>query len=141
MSLTKYNQKRKFDVIPSRGVSSRLTGSIKKTVNIDSLISQDWLNAQKEPMPKEIKPMLATLVEEPFDKKDWIYEIKWDGYRAIAEKEKNSVRLYSRNNQEFNHKYPLIVKELQNIPYDVILDGEVVVVDETGNTRFQYLLH
>ena len=53
-------------------------------------------------MPKSVKPMLATLVEEPFDKPGWLYEIKWDGYRAIAEVNRRGVKLYSRSQNSFN---------------------------------------
>ena len=47
-------------------------------------------------MPKNIKPMKATLVDEPFDDPDWLYEVKWDGYRAVASINKGEVDLISR---------------------------------------------
>ena len=47
-------------------------------------------------------PMLATLVDKPFDQQGWIYEIKWDGYRAVAFMNKNVLELKSRNNKSFN---------------------------------------
>ena len=50
--------------------------------------------------------MLATLIEEPFDNEDWLFEIKWDGYRAIAYIENGSVRLVSRNRNELTGQYP-----------------------------------
>jgi ATP-dependent DNA ligase len=52
-------------------------------------------------MPTNVRPMLATLVHEPFDRRGWLFEIKWDGYRAIAEVDKGQVRLYSRNGLSF----------------------------------------
>src|SRR5438093_912406 len=57
-------------------------------------------------MPRDIRPMLATLVDEPFDRPGWIFEPKWDGYRAIAEVSGEGVRLYSRNHKTFEQRFP-----------------------------------
>ena len=73
------------------------------------------------------KPMLATLVDKAFDDKDWIYEIKWDGYRAVAEWQNKKLRLYSRNGLSFAEKFPLVAEAVKQIPHDAILDGEMVV--------------
>ena len=54
-------------------------------------------DAPVTPMPHHIKPMLATLIKEPFDHPDWLFEVKWDGYRAVAEIRDGNVSLYSRN--------------------------------------------
>jgi bifunctional non-homologous end joining protein LigD len=89
-------------------------------------------------MPGMIKPMLAKLIDKPFDSDDWLFEIKWDGYRALANIKKGKVKLYSRNGLEF-FKYTQVVEELQKIPFDAIFDGEVVALDENGIPRFQYL--
>lgn len=83
-------------------------------------------------------PMLATLVEEPFDSKEWLFEIKWDGYRALADKKKQ-VNLISRGQKSFNDRYPTIVQELQKIPGRFILDGEIVILDKSGRSDFQML--
>lgn len=72
--------------------------------------------------------MLATLVDGPFDGKDWIFEIKWDGYRAIAEIEDGKIHLYSRNGISFDTKFQEIREELQDYP-DVVFDGEIVAFD------------
>jgi bifunctional non-homologous end joining protein LigD len=69
-------------------------------------------NAPKSALPKNIKPMKATLVDEPFDDPDWVYEVKWDGYRAVATINKGHVDLISRNNLPFDKFYP-IIKQLQ----------------------------
>ncbi|HTF82169.1 MAG TPA: DNA ligase D [Cytophagales bacterium] len=92
----------------------------------------------KDPMPRDVKPMLAKLVDAPFDEEGWIFEIKWDGYRAIAEIEGDAVKLYSRNNIPFR-KYPSLISELKSFGHNVVLDGEVVVLDETGKSSFQGL--
>ena len=55
--------------------------------------------------------MLASLGDDAFDNKDWIFELKWDGYRAIAEIDKKKVKLYSRNGLSFNERYPSVVSE------------------------------
>ncbi len=87
----------------------------------------------------KIKPMLSYLVDEPFDNEDWLFETKWDGFRAIAEVKKKKVELYSRTFQPFNHRFPTVVEALQQLNVDAIFDGEVVVVDKKGNSSFQAL--
>ncbi|WP_240966203.1 non-homologous end-joining DNA ligase [Pseudoflavitalea sp. G-6-1-2] len=86
-----------------------------------------------------IKPMLATLVDEPFDGPDWLFEIKWDGYRAVAEWQDKKLKLYSRNGLSFMQKYPLVVSAIMQLKHNCILDGEIVVTDEKGRSRFQLL--
>lgn len=85
-----------------------------------------------------MKPMLATLVDEPFDSKEWLFEIKWDGYRALAYKTKK-LELLSRNDISFNARFPAIVAELLRLPGRFILDGEIVIVDKSGRSQFQLL--
>src|SRR5689334_17226408 len=85
--------------------------------------------------------MLASLSDQPFNSKDWIFEIKCDGYRAIAEVKKGEVLLYSRNGLSFLDKYPVIVQELKKLKHDVILDGEIVVFNEQDRPDFQKLQH
>jgi bifunctional non-homologous end joining protein LigD len=89
-------------------------------------------------MPLRVKPMLTTLVDEAFDNDDWLFEIKWDGYRAVASISGGNVELYSRNNLSFN-RYTEIVDELSTWPIDAVLDGEIVALDENGHSRFQFL--
>ena len=81
--------------------------------------------------------MLATLVKEPFDDKGWIFEIKLDGYRALAYKNKN-VELISRNAKKFTH-FSQIVEDLKKVPGDFVLDGEIVILDAQGRSEFQLL--
>src|SRR3989304_1473279 len=82
--------------------------------------------------------MLATLVDEPLDKKGWIFEIKWDGYRAIAEIDKD-IKLYSRYGNLFNDKYPEIIEGLKKFGHRAVLDGEIVAIDSSGRSHFQLL--
>ncbi len=88
-------------------------------------------------MKKSIVPMLAKLIEKPFDDKGWIFEIKWDGYRALAEKDRD-VHLVSRNHKLFQ-QFPTIIEELKKIPGKWILDGEIVILDKKGRSDFQLL--
>ncbi len=87
------------------------------------------------------KPMLATLVDKAFDSKEYIFEIKWDGYRAIADWQNKKLKLYSRNGLSFAEKFSVIAEAVQTIKHDVVLDGEIVVLDENGNPSFQKLQH
>lgn len=83
--------------------------------------------------------MLARLHDKAFDSKDWIFEIKWDGYRAIAEVDGDNTRLYSRNGLSFQNDYPIVFEELKKIKHQVVLDGEIAALNEKGVSSFQLL--
>ncbi len=85
--------------------------------------------------------MLAKETDKPFDDKDWLFEIKWDGYRAIAEIKDGSVLLYSRNGNSFINNFLLVAAELKKIRHDAVLDGEIVILNEDGKSDFQKLQH
>jgi len=86
-----------------------------------------------------IKPMLATAHEKPFNGEDWIFELKVDGWRAIAEVNSGNVKLYSRNGISFLKAFPKIHEALREIKLPVILDGEIVVEGKDGKVSFQAL--
>jgi bifunctional non-homologous end joining protein LigD len=91
-------------------------------------------------MPRTIHPMLATLVDEPFDDEQWLFEVKWDGYRAITFLDGRSTRLVSRNQNDLTSAYP----ELHSLgdflkARTAILDGEVVALDEAGHSSFSLM--
>ncbi|WP_333819687.1 DNA ligase D [Ohtaekwangia sp.] len=88
-----------------------------------------------------IQPMTAQIGDEPFDNDDWVFEIKWDGYRAIAEINKKEIRFYSRNGLSFDKLYPPVVEALKKLKEEVVLDGEVVVLDKNDKPSFQKLQH
>jgi bifunctional non-homologous end joining protein LigD len=90
-------------------------------------------------MPTNVRPMLATLVHQPFDRRGWLFEFKWDGYRTIAEVDKGQVRLNSRNGLSFTKRYWPITAALQKLEHQAVLDGEVVVLDEKGHPSFEGL--
>ncbi len=87
---------------------------------------------------KKMTPMLATLIEKPFDKEGWLFEIKWDGYRALAYKNAEIV-LLSRNQKSFNARFPSIVNALERVPGSFVLDGEIVILNKKGRSDFQLL--
>lgn len=91
-------------------------------------------------IPPVIRPMLATPVEKAFDDPDWLFEIKWDGYRAVAFIENGSLRLVSRNQNDLTKEFP----ELHDLPAslkakNVILDGEAVALDDSGRSSFSLM--
>jgi len=105
----------------------------------ESMESETLRQAPLEPMPHALQPMLAAQVGKPFDHPDWVFEIKWDGYRAIAEVRDGEVALFSRNRIALNKKFPPIADALRQMKFDAILDGEIVVVDDQGLPHFQML--
>jgi bifunctional non-homologous end joining protein LigD len=108
---------------------------------------------QKEGFPAKVKPMLSTLVDKPFDSKDWVFEVKWDGVRSILlfHKSKRILELQSRNGKSITHRYPELIKALSfsmhsssssspliKCKESVVLDGEIVVLDrKNGIPSFQ----
>jgi bifunctional non-homologous end joining protein LigD len=91
-------------------------------------------------IPPGIKPMLATLVSEPFDKPGWVYEEKYDGERILVYKEDGHVRLLSRRAIDRKGNFPHIVTAIRNLrAATLVLDGEMVVFDRKGVSRFQLL--
>lgn len=117
--------------------------SVKSHLKVTELGSEGILehisSLPKKPKPWHVKPMLCTLTDEPFDRDDWLFEVKWDGYRAIGTKHKDEITLYSRNDLDFSLKYPPIAEALRTLKHDVILDGEIVLVDEDGVPHFEWL--
>jgi len=96
--------------------------------------------ARKAAMPVAIEPMLATLASQPTRGAEWLFEVKWDGVRAVAFIEREEVRITSRSGHRCERQYP----ELAVIPHQVnaheaILDGEIAVLDETGISRFNLI--
>ncbi len=96
--------------------------------------------ARKASMPPAIEPMLATLASQPPRGAEWLFEVKWDGVRAIAFIEREEVRITSRSGLRCERQYP----ELAVIPHQVsareaVLDGEIAVLDEHGVSRFHLI--
>lgn len=98
--------------------------------------------AEQKRLPNFIKPMLATPGGKPFDNEEWIFEIKWDGYRAIADLS-DGLQFYSRNGLSYLGKYSMIMIEsgLRKQPEKMVLDGEIVAYNRQGIPDFQLLQH
>jgi bifunctional non-homologous end joining protein LigD len=93
----------------------------------------------REELPRHIEPMLCTLSREVKQSDDYLYEMKWDGYRIISYVENGTVRMDSRSGLDYTSKYPPIAKALKLLSHDVVLDGEVVVFNSDGNPDFDAL--
>ena len=87
-------------------------------------------------MPRDIKPMLASLVDEPFTDSNWQFELKLDGYRSLAYVENGKAELRSRNNNNFNKKFDEVHEALTNWKINALVDGEVTVLNEDGLPDF-----
>lgn len=83
--------------------------------------------------------MLARLSDKAFDDKDWVFEIKWDGYRAIADLSNKAPLFYSRNGISFLSKFSKVAQDFEQQKHRMILDGEIVVYDDQGKPSFQLL--
>jgi bifunctional non-homologous end joining protein LigD len=103
--------------------SNKLPGGIRK-------------KGKHSPMPKNIEPMLATLANEPVKEQGWVYEMKWDGYRAVAYMNNGKVDICSRNNKSFNQKFYPLHEVLKQWNVNAVVDGEIVVVNEHGVPDF-----
>ncbi len=97
--------------------------------------------ARKAAMPKSLKPMLATLVDKPFTSGEWLYEIKWDGYRALAFVEDGKARLVSRNQNDLTEAFAELAAELPGRvrARRALIDGEIVALDEHGRSSFSLM--
>jgi bifunctional non-homologous end joining protein LigD len=90
-------------------------------------------------LPSFVEPMQAKLVDS-IRPGDWIFEIKFDGYRAIALRGGNETRLLSRNQKDLGKKFPEIISSIAAIDVqDAIIDGEIVALDDKGRSSFQAL--
>lgn len=92
-----------------------------------------------DPMPERVAPCLAELVSKPPKGDNWLYEIKWDGYRLAIHIEPTRVRIITRGGHDWTHRFPSIAKAASWLGGTMILDGEAVVLDEQGRSDFSAL--
>ena len=146
------------DQSPTSQFKTRIREAVKKKVK-DEAVGRDR-GASRDALPKKaregrselslqdllwakprfIEPMKAKLVEKPPATGDWIYELKFDGIRLIAIKDRQKVSLLSRNQNDLSARFPEIVDAFENFPAEeCVVDGEVVALDEEGRSSFQLL--
>jgi bifunctional non-homologous end joining protein LigD len=137
--------------------SSAVTGrSMEEIAQAKDAIWHSNRNATREPQTQKnpeldveastnarmgfIEPMLARPVHKlPEDERRWLYEIKLDGYRCLALRDGKGVKLFSRNNNLLNHRFPKIAQALLQLEPGTMLDGEIVALDESGRPSFNIL--
>jgi bifunctional non-homologous end joining protein LigD len=96
--------------------------------------------AGRAPLPKNIQPMLATLIEKPFNNKEWLFELKMDGVRALVVKNGSKLNMWTRNANDLTRRFPRLAEAFADLPVDtVILDGEIVALDEKGHSHFNLI--
>jgi ATP-dependent DNA ligase len=89
--------------------------------------------------PFSFEPMLCESAERPPEGREWRYELKLDGFRAIGRKSGRSTQLWSRNQKDFTRRFLGIVNGIRELPNDTIVDGEIVALDECGKPSFNLL--
>ena len=128
---------------PARGSGRRgSTGLARSTQSKRSQPAKLEIDLGRLPAsePRFIEPMKALLVESLPKGPEWLYEIKFDGVRAVAIKDKDSVELISRSGKDLGQKYPAVLQALKELPVkQAVVDGEVVALDEQGRSAFQLL--
>lgn len=130
------------DTEEHRGKAKKKTSvaSVSSVVKAVPSTSESSTSPVKRPMPLKIHPMLAESIEKPFDGEEWLFEIKWDGYRAIAFIDRGKVRLVSRNQNDLTPRYPELKDMAEYIDAKTaILDGEVVALDKEGKASFSLM--
>ncbi|MCF3107611.1 DNA ligase D [Niabella sp. CC-SYL272] len=127
----------------SKTSSAKRASSVTASAPLEETLAADatalLAKAKRGKMPADIKPMLATLVDQPFDDPDWLYEIKWDGYRTLAFIKNGQARLLSRNNKSFDKKFYPIYDIISKWKLNAVFDGEIVALNEQGGSNFNVL--
>src|SRR5580692_2137451 len=105
--------------------------------------TQKEMRARLDSLPKTeasfVEPMECLSVSKLPEGLEWIWEIKLDGYRALAVKPESDVTLFSRRRKSLNRQFPYIVEALADLPEGTVLDGEVVAIDDSGRPNFNLL--
>ncbi len=118
-------------------VQTRAKRRNKEETGVDGQLGKLSLPKAK---PQFVEPMKARLVDEAPGHGDWLYELKFDGIRAIAVKNDSKTSLISRNGNKLDARFPEIAEAVKNLPVeDCVIDGEVVALDQEGRSSFQLL--
>ena len=99
------------------------------------------ISGAKHVQPCFVEPMQVAPVRELPDGGAWTYEAKLDGYRCLAAKRAVDVVLWSRRGKGFTERFSQIARACEKLPYDTLIDGEVIVIDENGRVKFNALQH
>jgi bifunctional non-homologous end joining protein LigD len=130
--------------------SNRQTTTRRSSVKVRPKPSTTTVKRASNPLPelktlprepaKFVPPMKALLVRNAPPRDGWSFEIKWDGYRAVAVKANGRVRLFSRRHREITHDFEAVAHAVESTPHkNLVLDGEIVALDENGRPSFQLL--
>ncbi len=130
------------EAYPESAVTGRTLEEVRQDLppgqSTETLSPADLEGAVAARLPAKARPMLATLLEKPFSREDWLFELKWDGMRALAWVDGGRLRIESRAGRDATSQYP----ELMSLPNSIrakqaLLDGELVVLDEQGRSDFE----
>ena len=136
----KKNDKKKAETDPPSTKPPAARGTAISRVNSVPSVVDALSGAVRKSMPVAVHPMLATSVEKPFDNLEWLFEIKWDGYRAVSFLRDGKVRLVSRNQNDLTGEFPELNELANSIKAEnAVLDGEIVVLDEQGRASFSLM--
>jgi bifunctional non-homologous end joining protein LigD len=128
----------KAEKTPARKTAGKSAKTAKRGA-VDNHLDAGIEEGRKSLMPTAIAPMLCTLTKTVINDPEYLYEIKWDGYRIIGYVQKKKVRLDSRSALDYTSRYPRIVQAMKDLGHDAVLDGEVVVFNEEGMPDFDAL--
>jgi bifunctional non-homologous end joining protein LigD len=124
----------------AKAIAKRKPAPKAKRARLAQERSAPELSALPKGAPRFVQPMKPRLVDQPPPDGNWIYELKFDGIRAIAIKSGKGVRLISRNEKELNSRFPEIARACDGMNADgFVIDGEVVALDPEGRSSFQLL--
>ena len=117
------------------------TGSKQWVTSIEREMEQFGMKKTgRAPFPKILQPMLATLIEKPFNNEGWLFELKLDGMRAVIVKNGLRVEMWTRNGKSLTNRFPTLAAAVADLPADTtIVDGEIVALDEKGQAHFQLI--
>ncbi len=121
------------------------TNSNRSNIVGSHIKSHSFTAFNKQEFPNNLMPMLATLLNRPFNSQDWFFEIKWDGVRALSfiHKSKGISKIQSRSGNIISQRYPELIEPLksaideQNCKESIVFDGEIVVLDKKGFPDFK----
>jgi len=126
--------------LKQKELARKVEASLKASTKSDKAVELAKKYGAKKKKVKDLGPMLATLSKDEIrDNENMVYEIKYDGYRILADSRLKNPKLISRNGKDFTKNYPPITDEISRLKHRTLLDGEIVVVDNAGRTDFHLL--